>query len=84
MNNGFQQMWAEIKHLWNHALLNGNTNVFNGSSQGNAPLYPCYTLDTLMNLVCHVWWAIQYFALWVTNKTLQYFSSDAEWECLDK
>jgi len=20
MNNGFQQMWAEIKNLWNHAL----------------------------------------------------------------
>ena len=22
MNNGFQQMWAEIKYLWNHALAN--------------------------------------------------------------
>ena len=21
MNNGFQQMWAEIKNLWNHALI---------------------------------------------------------------
>ena len=20
MNNGFQQMWAEIKHVWNYAL----------------------------------------------------------------
>ena len=21
MNNGFQQMWAEIKNLWNHAQI---------------------------------------------------------------
>jgi len=28
----------------------------------SAPMYQCYTLGTLKNLVCHVWWALQYFA----------------------
>ena len=23
MNNGFQQMWAEIQNLWNHAIDEG-------------------------------------------------------------
>jgi len=34
----------------------------------NAPVYQCFTLDTLKNLVCHVWWALQYLALWATNR----------------
>jgi len=29
----------------------------------NAPVYQCFTLGTLKNLVCHVWWALQYLAL---------------------
>jgi len=32
----------------------------------NAPVYQCFTL--LNNLVCHVWWALQYIALWATNR----------------
>jgi len=34
----------------------------------NAPVYQCFTLGTLKNLVCHVWWALQYLALWATNR----------------
>ena len=30
----------------------------------NATVYHCYTLDMSKNLVCHVWWALQYLALW--------------------
>jgi len=29
----------------------------------NAPVYQGFTLGTLKNLVCHVWWALQYLAL---------------------
>ena len=29
----------------------------------NAPVYQCFTLGTVKNLVCHVWWALQYLAL---------------------
>ena len=45
-----------------------------GSFQENAPVYQCYTLDTLKNLVCHVWWALQYLALhvWATNRNNLY------------
>ena len=35
----------------------------------NAPVYQCFTLGTLKNLVCHMWLALQYHASWVTNKT---------------
>jgi len=28
MNNGFQQMWAEIKKLWNHAFTQQASNCF--------------------------------------------------------
>ena len=31
-----------------------------------APVCKFFTLDTLMNLVCYVWWALRYFALCVT------------------
>jgi len=34
----------------------------------NAPVYQCFTLGTLKNLVCHVWWALQYLALLSTNR----------------
>jgi len=34
----------------------------------NAPVYQCVTLDTFKNLVCHVWWALQYLALWAANR----------------
>ena len=34
----------------------------------NAPVYQCFTLGTLKNLVCHVWWALQYLALWATKR----------------
>ena len=33
----------------------------------NAPVYQCFTLGTLKNLVCHMWWALQYLALLKTN-----------------
>ena len=33
-------------------------------SRKNAPMYQCLTLGMLKNLVCHVWWALQYLALW--------------------
>ena len=32
------------------------------------PVYQCFTLGTLKNQVCHVWWALQYLALWATNR----------------
>ena len=32
-----------------------------------APVYHCYTPSMLKNLVCYVWWALQYLALKVTN-----------------
>ena len=32
-----------------------------------APVYQCFTLGTLKSLVCHVWWALQYLALWATD-----------------
>jgi len=35
----------------------------------NASVYQCFTLGALKNLVCHVWWALQYLALWATNRT---------------
>ena len=35
----------------------------------NAPVYQCFTLGTLKNLVCHVWWALQYLALWSLIET---------------
>ena len=34
----------------------------------NAPVYQCFTLGTLKNLVCHVWWALQYLAQRATNR----------------
>jgi len=34
----------------------------------NAPAYQCYSLGLLKNLVCHVWWALQYLALLAYNK----------------
>ena len=34
----------------------------------NASVYQCFTLDTLKNLVCHVWLALQYLALWATKR----------------
>ena len=34
----------------------------------NAPVYQCFTLGTIKNLVCHVWWALQYLAQWATNR----------------
>ena len=34
----------------------------------NAPVYQCFTLGTLKNLVCHVWWALQYLALWANYR----------------
>ena len=34
----------------------------------NAPVYQCFTMGTLKNLVCHVWWALEYLALWATNR----------------
>jgi len=34
----------------------------------HAPVYQCFTLGTLKNLVCHVWWALQYLALWATYR----------------
>jgi len=27
-------------------------------------MYQCFTLGTLKNLVCHLWWALQYLALY--------------------
>ena len=30
-------------------------------------MHQCFTLGTLKNLVCHVWWALQYLALLETN-----------------
>jgi len=33
----------------------------------NAPVYQCFTLGTLKNLVCHVWWALQYLALCIST-----------------
>ena len=39
-----------------------------GSSRKNVPVFQCFTLGTLMNLICHVWWALQYLALWATNR----------------
>jgi len=36
-------------------------------SRKNAPVYQCFTLGTLKNLVCHMWWVLQYLALWATN-----------------
>ena len=37
-------------------------------SRKYAPVYQCFTLGTFTNLVCHVWWAYQYLALWATNR----------------
>jgi len=34
----------------------------------NAPMFQCLTLGTLKNRVCHLWWALQYLALWATNR----------------
>jgi len=31
-----------------------------------------HTLGTLKNMVCHVWWALQYLALWATNRNYLY------------
>jgi len=53
----------------------------------NASVYQCFTLSTLKNLVCHVWWALQYLALWATNINLLSVCPDAEWakpECVAK
>jgi len=53
----------------------------------NDPVYQCFTLGTLKNLDCHVWWALQYFALWVTNRNYLSVCPDAEWakpECVAK
>jgi len=33
-------------------------------SRKNALVNQCLTLSMLKNLVCHVWWALQYLALW--------------------
>ena len=30
----------------------------------NVPVYHSFTMGTLRILVCHVWWALQYLALW--------------------
>ena len=37
-------------------------------SSKNAPVYQCFTLDTLKNMACHVCWALQYLALWATKR----------------
>jgi len=34
----------------------------------NASVYQCFTLGTIKNLVCHMWWALQYLALCATNR----------------
>jgi len=34
----------------------------------NTPMYQCFTLGRLKNLVCHVWWALKYLALRSTNR----------------
>jgi len=34
----------------------------------NDPVHQCYSLGTLKSLVCQVWWALQYLALWATNR----------------
>jgi len=34
----------------------------------NAPVYQCYTLGTLKNLVCHVWRALKNLELGATNR----------------
>ena len=47
----------------------------------NAPVYLFYVLGTFKNQVCHLWWALQYLALWVTNRNIQSVYPDAEWEC---
>ena len=31
-------------------------------------LFPGKMLPCIKNLVCHVWWALQYLALWATNR----------------
>jgi len=38
----------------------------------HAPVYLCYTLGTLKNLVCHVWRAPQYRTLSITETTNVY------------
>jgi len=40
MNNDFQQMWAEIKNLWNHALIC----VTNSTGQEEKPVFSFSTL----------------------------------------
>jgi len=45
-------------------------------------VYQCYTLGTLINPVCHVWWAPQYYTLWATYRNLESECPDAEWEWL--
>jgi len=39
-----------------------------GLPRKNARVYQCFTLGTIKNLVCHVWWALQYLAQWATNR----------------
>jgi len=39
-----------------------------GLPRKSATVYQCFTLGTIKNLGCHVWWALQYLALRVTNK----------------
>jgi len=53
----------------------------------NCPVYQCFTLGTLKNLVWHEWWAFQYLALWTTYRNQPSVCPDAEWtklECVAK
>jgi len=45
----------------------------------NATVHQCFSLGRLKNLVCHVWWALKYLALWATNRNQQFVCPDAEW-----
>ena len=42
--------------------------ICTGLPRKDVPVCQCFTLGTLKNLVCHVWWALQYLALWATNR----------------
>jgi len=41
-------------------------------SRKHAPVYQCFTLGTLEPGLSCVWWALQYLALWATNRNYLY------------
>jgi len=57
MNNGFQQMWAEIKHLWNYTSRRERHIVtsYNNGSMNRLPMLEYFhtsTVSSFQNMAC--------------------------------